>query len=129
MDAIIGTIGEAAVGLLVLAGAVVSVLSAFGLIRLPDAYLRSHAATKSATLGVLLVLSGAFLYFMFALEHVSAKLLLGIVFVFVTAPVSGHLNGRAAYRSGVPLWEKSVRDDLKRVLLEEKRAGGAKDGR
>ncbi|WP_082083609.1 monovalent cation/H(+) antiporter subunit G [Paenibacillus beijingensis] len=108
--------GELLIGLLVLFGALVSALSAFGLIRLPDVYLRSHAATKSATLGVLAVLTGAFLYFMFYLGHVSAKLLLGIVFVFMTGPVAGHLNGRAAYRTGVSLWRHSVRDDLKGEL-------------
>lgn len=112
--------GEIAIGLLVLAGAVISALSAFGLVRLPDVYLRSHAATKSATLGVLFILAGAFLYFAFYLEHISAKLLLGIVFVFVTAPVAGHLNGRAAYRSGVPLWEQSVQDDWAKELKKEK---------
>lgn len=105
--------GELLIGLLVLFGAFISALSAFGLVRLPDVYLRSHAATKSATLGVLLILAGAFLYFMLYVEHVSAKLLLGIVFVFITTPVAGHLNGRAAYRSGVALWKGSVQDDLK----------------
>ncbi|MBD2871788.1 Na+/H+ antiporter subunit G [Paenibacillus sp. IB182493] len=111
----ISAAGEIAIGLIVLTGSLIGALSALGLIRLPDVYLRSHAATKSATLGVLLILTGAFLYFAFYLEHVSAKLLLGIAFVFVTSPVAGHLNGRAAYRSGVPLWERSVRDDLSGV--------------
>lgn len=111
--------GELIIGLMVLFGALIGALSAFGLIRLPDVYLRSHAATKSATLGVLFILVAAFLYFMIYLEHTSAKLLLGIVFVFITGPVAGHLNGRAAYRSGVPLWNKSVQDDLKEASKEE----------
>lgn len=97
----------------ILIGALFGALGAFGLIRLPDVYLRSHAATKSATLGVLLVLTGAFLYLLIKDGHVSIKLLLGIVFVFITSPVAGHLNGRAAYRSGVPLDQSTVRDDLK----------------
>ncbi len=111
--------GELIIGLMVLFGALIGALSAFGLIRLPDVYLRSHAATKSATLGVLFILVAAFLYFMIYLEHTSAKLLLGIVFVFITGPVAGHLNGRAAYRSGVPLWNKSIQDDLKDVSKKE----------
>lgn len=116
----IGQAGELLIGLLVLFGALVSVLSAFGLVRLPDVYLRSHAATKSATLGVLAVLTGAFLYFTIYLGHASAKLLLGIVFVFLTGPVAGHLNGRAAYRTGVSLWKGSVQDDLKEELRRER---------
>ncbi|MFB5762478.1 monovalent cation/H(+) antiporter subunit G [Paenibacillus medicaginis] len=113
-------IGEWVCGIIVLAGSLFTALSAFGLLRLPDVYLRSHAATKSATLGVLLVLFGAFLYFWLYLDHVSVKLLLGVLFVFITGPVAGHLNGRAAYRSGVSLWEQSVRDDLKQAHAKEK---------
>ncbi|MGN7764943.1 monovalent cation/H(+) antiporter subunit G [Paenibacillus sp. 22594] len=109
-------IGELLIAVLVLLGALFCGLGAFGLVRLPDVYLRSHAATKSATLGVLCVLTGAFLFFFFYINIVSIKLLLAIVFVFITSPVAGHLNGRAAYRSGVPLWKGSVQDDLKPVL-------------
>lgn len=101
---------------LALAGAIVCAISAFGLIRLPDVYLRSHAATKSAALGVLFVLVGAFLFFWIVDGEINAKLLLVILFVFITSPVAGHLNGRGAYRSGVKLWKGSVRDDFKPVL-------------
>ncbi|MCM3745888.1 monovalent cation/H(+) antiporter subunit G [Paenibacillus pasadenensis] len=110
---------------LVLLGALLSLFSAYGLIRLPDVYLRSHAATKSATLGVLFILTGAFLYFSLVEGVVSVKLLLGIVFVFLTGPVAGHLNARAAYRTGVKLWERSSQDDLKQALQQEREA--AKD--
>lgn len=115
----INLIGEWAIGLLIVLGSLLCVLSAFGLIRLPDVYLRSHAATKAATLGVLFILTGTFLYFMLYLEHTSAKLLLGIVFVLITSPVAGHLNGRAAHRSGVALWERSVQDDLSEAAKEK----------
>ncbi|MCQ4088586.1 monovalent cation/H(+) antiporter subunit G [Saccharibacillus sp. JS10] len=110
------TIVEWIAVVLALAGAIFCAISAFGLIRLPDVYLRSHAATKSAALGVLFVLIGAFIYFWVVDGIVNAKLLLAIVFVFLTSPVAGHLNGRAAYRSGVKLWKGSVRDDFKKVL-------------
>lgn len=43
----------------------------------------------------------------------SGKLILGILFVLLTAPVSGHMISRAAYRSGVPLSDISIKDDLK----------------
>ncbi|WP_172194950.1 monovalent cation/H(+) antiporter subunit G [Saccharibacillus qingshengii] len=102
--------------LLALAGAVFCAISAFGLIRFPDVYMRSHAATKSAALGVLFILGGAFLYFWAVDGVVDARLLLAIVFVFLTSPVAGHLNGRSAYRSGVKMWKGSVRDDFKDVL-------------
>ena len=115
-------IAEPVIAILILLGAILGALSAFGLIRLPDVYLRAHAATKSATLGVLCVLGGGFLYFVFFERLISAKMLLGIVFVFITAPVAGHLIERAAYLSGVPMWQKSVRDDLKMAIAEERKS-------
>jgi multicomponent Na+:H+ antiporter subunit G len=114
---------EILLGVVVLLGAIIAVISALGLIRLQDVYLRSHAATKSATLGVLFILSGVFLYFWIIQHHFSLKLLLGILFVFLTSPVAGHLNARAAYRSGVALWKGSVKDALKEVRKDERHEG------
>lgn len=108
---------ELLAALLILFGAVVSVISAFGMIRLPDVYTRSHAATKSATLSVLSCLLGAFIYFWIHDGFVSIRLILGIIFVFITAPVAGHLVCRAAYRSRVPLAKGSGDDALKPVLF------------
>lgn len=109
--------------LLILLGALLSVFSAFGMIRLPDVYLRSHAATKSSTLGVMCVLTGVFLYFASSMQTASMNILLGIVFFFITAPLAGHLNGRAAHRSGVPLWTGSIQDEL----AEAAKAAGVPD--
>lgn len=100
-------------------GSVMSVISAFGIIRLPDVYTRSHAATKSSTVAVLLSLSGAFIYFWVSENFISVRLILGILFVFLTAPVAGHLLTRAAYRSKVELTENSSDDALKEVLFPE----------
>ena len=105
--------------LLMLAGSIVSVVSAFGMLRLPDVYTRSHAATKSATLSVLACLLGAFIYFWSSDGYVSIRLILGIIFVFITAPVAGHLICRAAYRSRVPLAEGSGEDELKPILFPD----------
>ncbi|WP_116058924.1 monovalent cation/H(+) antiporter subunit G [Cohnella phaseoli] len=121
------TIVEYAVVLAVLFGVVFCLLGALGLVRMPDVYLRSHAATKSATLGVLCVLAGAFLYFALFEGHISAKLLLGILFVFLTSPVAGHLNGRAAYRSGVKLWRRSVRDDWEKALQQKEKGASSQE--
>ncbi len=113
-------IGEFIGAVLILTGGIASVISVFGLIRLPDVYTRSHAATKSSTLAVLLTLSGTFLYFWFSEQFISVRVLLGIVFVFLTAPVAGHLIIRAAYRSNVKLADISVEDALYEVLHKDK---------
>ncbi len=102
------------IAILVLLGAFLSMVTAFGLIRLPDVFTRNHAASKSATLGIMFIMLATFLYFYVEHHHFNSRVLLGIFFIFFTAPVSGHLISRAAYNSGVKLWDKSVIDDLKR---------------
>nr|WP_041268001.1 monovalent cation/H(+) antiporter subunit G [Geobacillus genomosp. 3] len=103
---------EGLVVLLVVAGALLTVISAIGALRLPDIYTRSHAISKSTTLGIMLILTGTLLHFWFRHDHVNSRLLLAIVFIFLTSPVSAHLISRAAYYSGVRPWEGTVRDDL-----------------
>ena len=51
----------------------ISVISALGMIRLPDVYTRIHAATKSTTLAVLITLTGAFFYFWAAESFISVR--------------------------------------------------------
>ena len=113
--------------MLIFFGSVVSGISAFGMLRLPDVYTRSHAATKSATLSVLCCLLGAFIYFWSHDGYVSVRLILGIIFTFITAPVAGHLVCRAAYRSRVPLAEGSGDDALKVMLFGSKNGEEPKD--
>jgi multicomponent Na+:H+ antiporter subunit G len=101
--------------LLILIGTIFSFLSAVGLIRLPDIYTRAHALSKGSTIGVLFTLVGTFLFFVLE-GFFSIRLFLGIFFVFLTAPVAGHIIVRAAYRSNVPLAKESVQDDLKDII-------------
>jgi multicomponent Na+:H+ antiporter subunit G len=104
---------EVVISILILIGVFFSLVGSIGLIRLPDVYTRLHAVTKSATLGVISLLSAAVVFFIGADSLFIGKLFLGILFVFLTAPVAGHMIGRAAYKSGVKLSDKSVKDDLK----------------
>ncbi|WP_240376517.1 monovalent cation/H(+) antiporter subunit G [Bacillus piscicola] len=100
------------VGILVLFGALLNLISAIGIIRLPDVYSRLHASTKAATLGVMCILIGTFLFFSIVDGDINARILLAIVFIFITSPVGGHLISRAGYHAGVSLWESSIKDDL-----------------
>jgi multicomponent Na+:H+ antiporter subunit G len=92
-------------------GAIFILLAAVGLLRMPDLYLRISVTTKAATLGVGLVLIAAAIYF--NEMAVTSRVLAIILFVILTAPVGAHLIGRAAYFIGIPLWKKSVMDQLK----------------
>ncbi|WP_290751007.1 MULTISPECIES: monovalent cation/H(+) antiporter subunit G [unclassified Exiguobacterium] len=105
-------INEWVVAVFALLGMGFSLVTALGLIRLPDVYTRAHAASKSATLGVMSILIGVIIYFVTEDGFFSSRVVLGILFVLITAPIGGHLIARAAYYSDVPLWKSSVRDDL-----------------
>lgn len=111
--------------LLVLFGTALSALSSLGFLRLPDVYTRAHAATKSTTLGILSILTGAFIYFWFMHGVINIRLFLGIAFVFLTAPVAGHLIIRSAHRAGVALADISVQDDLLDDLHKQAEASQA----
>jgi len=97
-------------GILVLVGAAFALIAAIGVARMPDLYVRMHAATKAGTLGAGLILLALALH----AEEVGVILraVAGIFFLLLTAPIAAHLLGRAAYCTGVTLWKHSVRDDL-----------------
>jgi multicomponent Na+:H+ antiporter subunit G len=96
---------------LILAGSAFSLLAAVGVLRMPDIYMRIQAAAKSSTLGVSCLVLAVALDFDDA--SVTARSLLVIAFLFLTAPVAAHMLGRAAYFAAVPLWEKSIVDELR----------------
>ena len=95
---------------LILTGAALAVLAGVGLQRFPDVFARMHAATKPATLGLVLILTGSALRV--GDRGDVAKLMLVGVLQFVTAPVGAHMVGRAAYRAGTELSPDTVIDEL-----------------
>lgn len=91
---------EALVALLVVVGALFCLVGSIGLVRLPDVYMRLHAPTKASTLGVGSILLGAVAFW--AAEGTPLRELLILIFIFITAPVSALLIGRAALHRRLP---------------------------
>ena len=105
---------EVIVSAFLLLGAGLMLLAAVGVVRLLDVFARLQAGTKAASLGLAFVFAGTAIA---APGPVSvAKLLLAVAFQFATAPVAAHVIGRAAYRSGAPLWEGTLIDELGREV-------------
>lgn len=96
---------------LLVIGSLFMLLAAIGVLRLPDIFIRLQAATKASTLGVGCLLLGVAIHF----DHlgVATRAVLVIGFFFLTAPVAAHMIARAAYATGVPLWEGSLIDELR----------------
>jgi multicomponent Na+:H+ antiporter subunit G len=86
-------------GALVVLGGALALVAGVGVLRLPDVFARMHAATKPATLGLVLLVLGAALQMDSAADD--ATLALVVALQFLTAPAGAHLVGRAAARAGV----------------------------
>ena len=88
-------------GALLLTGTALALIAGIGLQRFPDVFSRMHAATKPATLGLVLTLTGV----AFALGDLAAVTKLGVVIVlqFITAPIGAHLIGRSSYVAGAEM--------------------------
>lgn len=112
--------------LLMTAGAAFMLLAGVGVLRMPDLYLRMSAATKAQTLGVGCLVSAAAVHFHDT--SIAGRAAAIIAFLFLTAPVAAHIIGRAAYDSGVPLWDRTLRDELRERREAERSPGPASPG-
>ena len=85
--------------LCLLGGSFFVLVGGLGLLRLPDFYTRIHAAGLTDTLGAWLMLIGLMLQA--GLSLTTVKLVLLLVFLVLTSPLSSHLLAKAAYLRGV----------------------------
>ncbi|SCY49782.1 monovalent cation/H(+) antiporter subunit G [Alkaliphilus peptidifermentans] len=79
-------------------GAFFFFVGTLGLIRMPDVFCRMHATTKCDTLGAGLILIGLMLYRGF--DILSLKLLLIIMFIWITNPTAAHIIAKAEHNKG-----------------------------
>ena len=102
---------ELLISMFLLLGGILSLVAAAGVLRMPDLFIRMHAATKVGTVGVSSITIGLMLHF--ATLTVTSRGVLVIAFFLLTAPVAAHMIARAAYRSGVSLWILTRIDEWK----------------
>ena len=100
---------------LLLAGALIGLVGAIGVLRLPDSYTRLHAASKAGALGAALILAGvaAASEGGFALAALFAMLVL-----LATAPLAAHAMARAAHRAGIAPLTGALGDALAQTRAE-----------
>ncbi len=83
----------------VVAGIFFMLVGSVGIVRLPDFFSRTHAVSKSDTLGMLLAIIGLIIFEGLTLS--SFKLALVVIFIALANPIGTHALGRAAFRKGV----------------------------
>jgi multicomponent Na+:H+ antiporter subunit G len=86
-------------------------IGSVGVVRLPDFFTRSHATSKSDTLGIMLIVVGLMFFEGFSLN--SLKLVIVFVFVALANPVGAHALARAAFKFGEKPWFKKESEDKK----------------
>ena len=95
--------------ILILIGVIFLFLGSLGVFRMPDVYNRLQAGTKCTTLGAFSTIVGVGIiepsWFL--------KSLVIAFFLLLTNPVAAHAIGRASYKMGVKLTEKSVVDQYR----------------
>ena len=79
---------------LVVTGLLFMTLGVVGLITMPDVYTKLHAASKAVFLGIVFMAIGAALV---GNDATGMRVVLLIVLVLLTTPVSAHAIARAAY--------------------------------
>jgi multicomponent Na+:H+ antiporter subunit G len=97
-----GPVRTAVTALLVVVGLFFLGVGAVGLLRLPDVYNRMHATSKATTLGAASVFLAGFVHF--GPQGAGLVSLVGILFLFLTAPTGSHMISRAAQRMGVDFY-------------------------
>lgn len=105
--------------LLLLLGVFCANVGAIGLVRFPDVYIRSHAATVSIIGGAVVSIIGVALISSQLDGAFFAKAVFAALIIVFTSPTGTHAILRAAHKSRVPMWHKTFCD-----LLKEERRGG-----
>jgi multicomponent Na+:H+ antiporter subunit G len=100
------------VAVLAVLGATFLAIAALGVARMPDVFSRLHAATKAGPVGIASIVLAVAIHFSRGDVTLLGTLL--VAFLLLTAPVAAHVIARAAYLNDAPLWEGTIRDDLRR---------------
>ena len=81
------------------AGSIFCVIGGIGVIRMPDFYTRSHAASITDTLGATLILVGLAIHS--GINLISVKLGIVLFLLYVTNPTATHALVKAAFAKGL----------------------------
>lgn len=87
---------ECIITFFLLGGSIFALIGAIGLARLPDFFTRLHAPTMGTTLGVGGTIIGSVIFFSVTRGTLIPHELIISLFLFITAPVTGHMLAKVA---------------------------------
>jgi multicomponent Na+:H+ antiporter subunit G len=95
---------EIILSIFIIAGSFLMFIAGLGVLRMPDIFMRMHAATKAPSLGIMLMLVVVMISFPDLITIV--KSLLVIIFIYITIPISANMLGKTSLDMGLPMWKK-----------------------
>jgi len=105
----------------IVSGGIFCLLAGIGLMRLPDAFTRMHAASLGDTMGTAMILLGLLLQVGIGGDLVGVKLILILVFMLATSPVATHALAHAALVDGVVPWTRNGKPPEAKIVREDLR--------
>lgn len=101
---------------MVILSLIVMTLGIVGVVRMPDIYTKLHGASKSVFLGIILLSLSATVV---ASPEMTHRIILIVLLVVITTPISSHVIGHAAYRMQERMETPGAIDESHTLLPEE----------
>ncbi len=120
---IVALVREVLVWTCLVLGSLFSVIGGLGMLRMPDVYTRSHAASVTDTLGATLILLGLAIHS--GPNLVTVKLVFILGFLYLTSPTAAHALVKAAYSRGLEAPDVEESTGVARAIAN---AGEGTDG-
>ncbi|MCV2403686.1 Na+/H+ antiporter subunit G [Marinomonas sp. C2222] len=87
-------------------------IGSYGLIRLPDIYMRLHSPTKASTLGITGVLVASMIFQSYEKGGFSVQELLITLFLLITAPIAANMIAKTALHHKIKPLKRTQNQDL-----------------
>lgn len=96
---------EILMAICLISGTFFTLVAALGVLRMPDIYMRTHAATKAGTFGIGMIVLAVALYFMDT--AVTSRVVGIMLFIIMTTPTAAHLLGKIIMKSPYRMWRNA----------------------
>lgn len=109
---------EIIISISLLIGATFLLIGSYGLVRLPDIYMRLHSPTKASTLGITGVLVASMIFQSHLKGFLSIQELLITLFLLITAPVAANMIAKTALHQRTKALEKTRNQALMETIRD-----------
>ena len=110
---------------MVIVSLMIMTLGIVGIMRMPDIYTKLHGASKSVFLGIVLLSLSATVV---ATPQMTHRIILIVLLVTMTTPISSHVIGHAAYRMQERMETPGAIDESHTLIPEDQESAPEEPG-